>query len=299
MILYFIDVIFIELLLLSLLVVCRDAKSVTDVWRRQSIFNHFFCLILALIDRLRSRIDSMFVVLIWLIFVGFFFEGGGEADLHRRAISTVWLIHSNRLDWLNRLNRAIGPGLAIHQRLMSIKRRRGVRSFLDRFVAIWFPFRGLNRCCCCCCCCWQWWCCCCCCCCCLYAGTIPANLLIKIERTGTGRLAPFWIGWRAIRSFRHSFETGLLVKRCEFGGGGIAAGLQRLLGWRRSPWLPILIASPGSSWFKPADYSLLIGLSPSLLPVDWFIGWWIHRFSFLDGFLMCFKKKTKQKQNVF
>ena len=77
MILYFIDVIFIELLLLSLFVVCRDAKSVTDVWRRQSIFNHFFCLILALIDRLRSRIDSMFVVLIWLIFVGFFFEGGG------------------------------------------------------------------------------------------------------------------------------------------------------------------------------------------------------------------------------
>ena len=225
-----------------------------NLWRMSGVVNRYltiFFLFDSGLNRSASFKDWFHVCCFDMVdFCWVFFLRGGEADLHRRAISTVWLIHSNRLDWLNRLNRAIGPGLAIHQRLMSIKRRRGVRSFLDRFVAIWFPFRGLNRCCCCCCCCWQWWCCCCCCCCCLYAGTIPANLLIKIERTGTGRLAPFWIGWRAIRSFRHSFETGLLVKRCEFWGGGASPPVSNACsdgdgrhGYRSSSLLPAQVDS--------------------------------------------------------
>ena len=107
MILYFIDVIFIELLLLSLLVVSRDAKSVTDVWRRQSIFNHFFCLILALIDRLRSRIDSMFVVLIWLIFVGFFFEGGGRLIcIGGRFPPFDWFTRTGWIGWIGWIERS-------------------------------------------------------------------------------------------------------------------------------------------------------------------------------------------------
>ena len=107
MILYFIDVIFIELLLLSLFVVCRDAKSVTDVWRRQSIFNHFFLFDSGL-NRSASFKDWFHVCCFDMVdFCWVFFWGGGRLIcIGGRFPPFDWFTRTGWIGWIGWIERS-------------------------------------------------------------------------------------------------------------------------------------------------------------------------------------------------